>query len=697
MIDRRNPIAWTLFILLVLPQVAVGVTTKFWTVESQEQMAEGELEGMSITSRGRLVLSPDRETLLEMGDLYAWELAIGPKGDIYAATGQDGIIYRIPRKGDPEVFFDSLELEILSLEVDRKGWVYAGTSPDGMILRISPEGEGGILLDSPEDYVWDLALDENGDLYAATGDRGRIYRVSGAGKADVFYDASETHIMCLLYDRATGLYAGGEGNGVLYRIDQSGNASVLLDAEEAEISALAMDAEGNLFAAAVEAIGNNGGNNGEQGSNGKSASIYRISPDGVVCHYWSVPAEFVFDLEVADDGRLLVATGGEGQLYAVGEHAEWWRIVDLDEVQILDIHEEDGDILLATGNSGRVYRLGKGYGGEGWFTSEPFAAETVCRWGMLRWEGECPDGCDVAFSVRSGNTETPNETWSEWSSESRHPAVPKVPDSRYAQWRVRCESRGEETPVIEAVTVAYLERNLPPRLTSLMVLPSGGTFYKGVSDAAPGPVTQLFSNGIRIQYSVSGLGTPPVAAEKLGWVRSIRTARWEVSDPNDDDLVFEISYRGEGEANWKTLEESWKDPVYSWESERMPDGRYRLKVIVRDTPGNPEQSSLMDELVSDPFGIDNTPPQIRDLRAHRVEGGIEISGRASDGVSPLTKGRYSIDVGEWYPFLPEDGLFDALEESFRIRASSDETGERTILIQVVDAAGNPGVATVTVR
>ncbi len=134
----------------------------------------------------------------------------------------------------------------------------------------------------------------------------------------------------------------------------------------------------------------------------------------------------------------------------------------------------------------------------------------------------------------------------------------------------------------------------------------------------------------------------------------------------------------------------------------MPDGRYRLRVAADDSPSNAQGSALEDAMVSDPFEIDNTPPGIENLRARRLENEIEVTGRATDRMSPLKKGRYSVDAGRWHPFLPEDGLFDSTEESIRFRipepsAAKSTAAERTILIQVVDAAGNPGVATATVR
>jgi hypothetical protein len=702
MIPTKHPAVWMVLLILSLPASARGVVTEFWTVETQAQMMEGEMEGASISSRGRLLLAPDHEVVLDMGDMYVWAVARNGSGDLFAGTGDDGIIYRIPKKGDPEIFFDSLELEILCLAFGKDGSLYAGTSPDGMVLKITPGGKQSTLVDLPEDYVWDLAFDSRGNLFAATGGDGKIYRITPGGDAELFYDSPETHMMCLLYDPKTGLYAGGEGTARIYRIDDSGKAAVLYDAEEAEISALAMDAAGNLFAAAVESPDENAPGNGAAEGSVKKPSIYRIAPDGAVSRYWRVPADFVFDLEVAYDGRLLVATGGKGELFAVGAHEEWWKILGLDEIQILDLFEDGETLYLATGNVGRAYRLGKGYAKDGTFTSKPRQARTVARWGTLRWEASCPSGCSVAFSMRTGNTDTPDETWSDWSGEIREPADLHVPDGRYAEWRLRMSGDGKQSPVVESVTVAYLERNLPPKLTSLVVLPAGETFYEGIPDASPPPVTQVFPNGIRIQYSVSGMSTPPAGEESLGWVRGIRTARWEISDPNDDGLLFEISYRGEDEKNWKILEKDWPDPVYSWESQRMPDGRYRLRVVAVDSPDNAEGSSLTDEMVSDPFEVDNTPPKILDLKARRSEGGIEVTGRAADAVSPLKKGRYSLDADRWHPFLPEDGLFDAKEESIRFRIPESagvksEPGERTVLIQVVDAAGNPGVATATVR
>ena len=39
----------------------------------------------------------------------------------------------------------------------------------------------------------------------------------------------------------------------------------------------------------------------------------------------------------------------------------------------------------------------------------------VSTWGTLSWRATAPTGNQIEVYTRSGNTETPDETWSAWS------------------------------------------------------------------------------------------------------------------------------------------------------------------------------------------------------------------------------------------------------------------------------------------
>ena len=58
------------------------------------------------------------------------------------------------------------------------------------------------------------------------------------------------------------------------------------------------------------------------------------------------------------------------------------------------------------------------------------------RWGVIRWRA-APQPGEVNVFTRSGNTATPDETWSAWSKPYSNPGGEQIvsPNARYLQWR----------------------------------------------------------------------------------------------------------------------------------------------------------------------------------------------------------------------------------------------------------------------
>ena len=88
---------------------------------------------------------------------------------------------------------------------------------------------------------------------------------------------------------------------------------------------------------------------------------------------------------------------------------------------------------------------------------------------------------------------------------------------------------------------------------------------------------------------------------------------WEAEDPNQDELVFSIFFRGENEAEWKLLKEDLDEKYFTLEADTLPDGKYQLRVTGYDFPSNPRDLSLSGSLVSQTFDIDNIPPKVEVL------------------------------------------------------------------------------------
>src|SRR5579872_6764502 len=129
-------------------------------------------------------------------------------------------------------------------------------------------------------------------------------------------------------------------------------------------------------------------------------------------------------------------------------------------------------------------------------------------------------------------------------------------------------------------------------------------------------------------------------------------ARWIASDPNGDAMVYTVEIRGTKETEWKLLKAKVSEKYLSWDSTAFPDGEYRLRVTASDEPGNPPAEALTARLVSDPFLIDNTAPQITGLTAVRNGNQIQVRWHAADALNDVAKAEYSLDGGEWTVAAP---------------------------------------------
>jgi len=508
---------------LSAPDSVRAVRTDVWEIVGREEMAAGTPEEITIGPLGSLELAPVFEEVEGLSEYYVWSTALGKEGDLYVGTGDGGKVFRIDRSGKAELIFDSIELDILSLAVDKEGNVFAGTSPDGIVFKIDRQGNDESFFDTPERYVWSLVFDDRGRLYVGTGEQGKVYRVEPSGKAELFYDSPETNVLTLLFDEEKKrLLLGGDGSGLVMEIDLDGHPRVLFDTPRGEVGALLLDREGNLFAAAS----GNGGQ-GEEGAK-KKALLYRIHPEGSVVLLWESAAEFIYAL-APWEGDLLAGTGSPGSLVRITPEGEATEIKRTAESQVLALERKDGSILVATGNQGNVYRVGPASAAEGTYESETHDVRNAAFWGNLRWWGEEPQGTSVTFSTRSGNTETPDETWSDWEEIDGKGKVGAVRSSsaRYLQWKAVLHGKGDSSPRVDRVTVAYKEQNLPPRVIELDVTRAGDPFYEGPADPRPEPLFQVLPNGTRVEYMpLESHSAPPEPADEV-WARSVRVIRWQ--------------------------------------------------------------------------------------------------------------------------------------------------------------------------
>jgi methionine-rich copper-binding protein CopC len=94
------------------------------------------------------------------------------------------------------------------------------------------------------------------------------------------------------------------------------------------------------------------------------------------------------------------------------------------------------------------------YASSGTFVSSLFDAGRVANWGTATWTAAVPVGTGLTVLTRSGNTATPDSSWSDWTGVSSGGQIASPP-ARYLQYELVLTSTGTAlTPMLSALTVS---------------------------------------------------------------------------------------------------------------------------------------------------------------------------------------------------------------------------------------------------
>jgi hypothetical protein len=717
---------WLIPLLLALP--ALAAIPQFWQVRTYDEFRRGELNGLSVTSDGELVLAPRIDMLFDTEEPLIFSAVTDSAGNVYLGTGHEGKVYRVDREGSGSVLLDLGELDVLALAISDEDVLFAATSPDGEVYRVGPDGSAESFFDPEAKYIWSMVFAETGDLLVATGDEGVIYRVGADGQGEVFYDSDETHIIAMAMDADGNVIAGGDPRGYVYRISADGKPFVLYDSGMREVHSVSVAADGTIYAGVLSGSGGSiptaspatsdasgagtstvsitvgasasvpraqSPSPGQQAqstviSNGSGAglplggsrsAIIEIRPDQSVTSIWQSSSEMVFSVLPQPD-RLLFSTGTKGRIYSYEGPVRTTLLVESTEEQTTRLLAFDGGILATTSNSGKLFLLRPESADSGSYESIVRNTGATSSWGKVTWKGGA-DGVEIL--TRSGNTGTPDQTWSDWSSTDDDGSV-SSPKARFIQWKAILEPGNNSSPVLSSVTVPYLQQNFRPLVTTLTVLPSSVALQKiqTVNNAAPS------ANG-GVGGSVRAI--PPRRTLQKG----AQSLEWTATDRNNDGLVYAIHYKAENEGTWKLLVEGVEDPFYTIDSDSLPDGTYVIRVEASDEGSNPAAVTLSGRKETAPFAIDNTPPRLT-VRDDGIESRrVSIHVDAADQTSTLKRAEISIDAGGWRPVFPMDGIIDSKSEVFEFQSVELESGEHTIAFRVYDQNENVGMGKTIVR
>jgi WD40 repeat protein len=654
---------------------------------------------------------------------YVWQIAETPDGNIYAATGPNGKLYQIKPDGSQKVLLDSGENNLLSLISDGADILYAGTDPHGLVYRVNRKtGESFVLYNAAESEIGALALDKEGNLYAATSEAreqaappaanpsatepkgrpeggetgapipsnnpkppqppqlpdpnpGEPHPIPKHSEKTAFMGFNTQHSIYLLADDTTVTPVPDDSQDLRRRPSRPQPPTPNPGKPQPPNPGAAPDAEANPgITPANRQPAVNTANSGEPRPEGNA--VYKIDRDGFVTEIFREPVLVLAMVE--RQGTLLIATGSEGEIYQVNPKAEETIVlakVDPKQVTCL-LPARDGNIYMGMANVGSIATMSSGFATKGTYTSPVLDATQISRFGKINLRGTLPPGTSLSVSTRSGNVKEPEQKgWSNWSADIKAEEFLPIqsPSARFLQYRLTFDSKdGTATPVLDEVTVAYQMPNLPPQVKSIRVT--------GNPDAAAAQPAATADNDLRrVQPTPHQIIT------------------WDAADPNNDALLYTLSFRRLPGGPWIQLKDKLADATFDWDTRTVADGRYEIKVVASDANANPAGQGKTASRVSDAVIVDNTPPVIGDLKWIQKGEAIRLDFKIADETSTVAACDFAIDSNrDWQMVLPVDNIFDSPEETVSFTTPGLQPGQHQITLRATDAKGNQAFQTVFV-
>jgi hypothetical protein len=722
---RSLPLAALVGACLLSPGPAPAAKVKVWHHHTAAHHDKARLRHAVLSNEGALRLSRQLKPLAALEATHVWDVVEDKFGNLFAATGDEGKLYKVSPEGKVSVAYTSPDCQILALALAPDGTVYAGTGPSGLVVCIPPGGKTRVLAEDLGSYVWSLAYDhETRTVYAGTGPKGRVYQVTPDGKASVFYATRQEHILALALGAQGTLYAGTDKGGLVYRIDRKGKGFVVYNAPQGEVRSLLVTPAG-LYAGTSSPSrrgGSGGGSStasegsftpveggktsrvGKQDKQDKQEKQDRPAPRARARKPEVIRASAGNSSSASSSSEepktnsasaAPAPASGENSLYRIapdGTVRELFR----EKAMVLCLMRRQGRVLVGTGMQGQLFEVDEA-------TKERVEVARLDH-GQIHCLCRRADGSVVLGTGDPGKLYVLQDRYA-----GKGTVVSDVLDAKIiSKWGAL--SWKASTPAGTKVTVAVRSGNVAepddtwsdwsaeqadPEKARVTAPPARFLQYRVTLTTENARVTPTVK-AVAVRYmttnqppEVTGVEVPDLDAVNLEKPSKLKV-KWTAVDPNEDELTYSLYVRKEGWKNWVQIEEDLTKREYQWDTSAMPSGVYRLKVVASDHKENAPEDALTAERVSARFAVSHAPPAVV-VRVAGVEGDravLEATGTAP--LVRLTEAAFAVNGKKWVPVFPTDGLFDSRTERFRFKTAPLRPGTYVLVLRVRDAAGNVG-------
>ena len=292
-------------------------------------------------------------------------------------------------------FFDPDDKYIWALAVDRQGNVFAGTGDKGIVYQITPDGKGASSSRPRPRTPCRWPSTPSNQLLVGTGSPGRVFRVDADGKGFLLLDTTFQEIHALRVDP----------KGVIYAAAQSGRAPGrrrrLADRRSPPPPVDAVDPERldrdhldrRRRRAGAGAVG--AASSAATSAAAPTGAVYRMQPDGLWDQLWESRDDAPYDLAFEPDGALLVATGSKGKLFRLsGDPVRAMLLTRVPAQQVTHDRARRRSHVRRDRESRAAVGVSSARATRGTYESDVQDARLVSTWGVGGWRASAPAGTE---------------------------------------------------------------------------------------------------------------------------------------------------------------------------------------------------------------------------------------------------------------------------------------------------------------
>ena len=618
----------------------IDTGSKIRLLNSPRDYFRGRFENTSITN-GVITLAKAFDNMYFSKNPFILAMSYDESsGKVFAAESPSGYLLEISN-GDKMIVGKTREVLLPSMVSDKMCNVYVGSGPHGRIYKYSSNGEFSKLCKLKDRIIWDLKMDPSGNLLAATGNSGKVYRISPDGKAKAIFDAPVRHVQCLELGPKGEIYAGTANEGIVYKIDIDGTVKPVFRSLGNSVDVILYD-NGSLWIGSEDLLYKIDSENGKK--------VYIFPETGIVA------------LKKEPMGSVLVGTSNMGRVYRIHKDDRIENLYESDINQVMGLNVTSaGDIIAATSNPGKILRIKKDFAQSGKYVSQVIDTGRVSDFGNISWQANTPSGCSVSLQSRSGETSTPDKTWSDWSPEYSMMDGQKVlsPSARFIQVKANLRSDGAKTPELYTLSVFYKNKNHAPVL--LFDSPEGGEKWSGT-----------------------------------------KKITWKAYLANYERLTFNLYYSKDYGKTWKPIKQNVDaklkkvpsrvpkplEQTYSWSTRSLKNGVYMVKLKGFDRT-DADNVNLSTEIISKPFVVSNKKPEVTITSSENLGDHAVITGFAKSFNVNIMAVQFRMGKKKtWSLAFPKDGIFDNSREKFVIYLNKPFKRSFKLTVKATDEAGN---------